>query len=228
MTQETVYQDINPTELHKVYGINCYQNAIGYKPITIHYNEAAGRLNYLTLCPGNMAQILNDDFSRNAGYEISSHMMKKILISQCKEDQLEELETRTLSTPINVPEGKRLIALFYSNERKDFDFQYYDQKSRMWKNKTPTEDYTEREDMPRFLAGGYVFTRFFVAPENIEPKGVPKGNSHHFREEDITLNLPATIQPWERGPCFQKTEGGFYLKKTEKVYASPDLSFARS
>lgn len=228
MDHHIEYADIDAIQLHSVYGINCYQNAIGYKPITTHFNELSGRLSYLTLCPGNLAKILSDHFSRNSGYEISSQDMKKLLVAQCLEDGLEELETRTVQNPINVPENKRLIAMLYSNERKDFDFQYYDAKSKMWKNKTPLEPYSEREDLPRFLGGGYVLTRLFIAPENIEPKGVPKGHTHVYEDQSIILNLPETVQTWERGPCFKKTQGGFYSPRTEKLYASPDLSFSKS
>lgn len=227
MAYDVEYSGTDPVQLHAVYGVNCYQNAIGYKPITVHFNKNSGNVSYLTLCPGNLAQILHE-FGRNAGHEISSYDMKKMLIAQCREDGLEELEARSTNSPIHVPEGKRLVAMLYSNERKDFDFQFHDAIAGKWKNKTPMETYTERDDLPKFLAGGYVLSRLFICPENVAPKGAPKGQIHTYKDQDVVLTLPEIAHPWERGPCLQKTAGGLYLPRTDKTYASPDLSFVKS
>lgn len=228
MDQEIVYSGNDAIQLHAVYGVNCYQNAIGYKPITIHFNNKSGYLSYLTLCPGDLAKIINDHDHRYPGQQISSYDMKKLIIAQCREDGLEELEARSVSEAIYVPDGKRLVAMLYSAEHKDFDFQFYDEKSNTWKNKTPLEGYSEREDLPKFLGGGYVLTRLFMCPEGIEPKGAPKGRTYSYKDKEITLNLPETVQSWERGPCLKREETGFYCSRTGMTYASPDFSFIKN
>jgi hypothetical protein len=217
---QPIFEDVMPIARHGLYGINCYQHAIGIRPITLHYNKLTRSISYLTLCPGNTAQHISQRASLPA-----SHEMKELVIQGSKEDGLVELETRNPEDSINIPVNSRLIALYFSLALNDFDFHVFNQEKRSWENKTPFAPVTEIEKLPRILGGGYTLCRLFIAEaQNIRGHGVPQGQSYKY-QDGTSLNLPQLIKPWERGPALKCAENGYFLERTNKIYAAPDLSF---
>jgi hypothetical protein len=221
-----ISQDTDAIGLHHKYGMNCYQNAIGFEPITIHFNKSTQTLNYLTLCPGDMAKKV---FQKNGTLPtniVPHYEIKKLVIESCHEDGLEELEERNLNAITRIPSDRKLIALFFSSERCDFDFHVFDEKNACWRNKTPFANETTTTELPKWFAGGYVLSRFFTASKTTDtPRGVPEGERFQY-PNGITLNIPDRKHPWEYGAILNLQEDGARLTKDKRLYPIPDLSFS--
>ncbi len=213
----------DPVTLHKIYGVNCYQHAIGHLPITLHFNQRSGNISYTTLCPGHLAKNLGN----LSLHDISAYEAKRKIIYACQEDGLEELEQRSLSEPISIPKDRKMIAFYFSSERKDFDFHVLNQRE-IWENKTPFADVSETDNLPTMIAGGYILTRLFFAPQKVTPHGVNIGKSYTYPDGTI-LNLPERPELWERGPSLIRNAGGGYeLARRGTFHSAPDLTFLKN
>lgn len=122
-------------DLHQIYGVNCYQYAIGYHPITLYFNKQTSSISYSTLCPGDLTSIISQN-GKSSLKDMAPYEAKKQIILACKKDTLEELEaTRSPDEAISIPPNKKLIALFFSGDCGDFDFHVLNNVTNMWKTK---------------------------------------------------------------------------------------------
>lgn len=218
---EPKFSEIPPLRRHFLYGVNCYQFAIGYQPITV-FTQAANpnRFAYLTLCPGNFAEKV----WQQGGVGISTYNFKNLIRTSCQEDQLIELEQRSIHDPINAPDGERLIALYFAPGDEtgpgDFHFVYLNNTNRQWEEKTPFADIVVHDHLPPSLPGGYIFSRFFAAKEGIQPQGLPSGIFVPC-QSNPGLNFVENQPFWARGPVLKDHGNGLFLRRGHPLYAKP-------
>ncbi len=220
---EPKFSDVPPLRRHFIYGVNCYQYAIGkgdeVTVFTKHPRKQA--FNYLTLCPGHMAETA---LSSGQSY-IPAHELKRLIIQGCREDNLVELEQHSPHAAIHVPDSMRLIAFYFTDNTErgmgDFDFMVHNPKTSKWENKTPLLDVDCTEGLLPSRENDYIFQRFFLAPHDIVPNGIPRGTPIKL-SDDLSLNIVTDKPYWAQGPVLEdRGEQGLFLRRLYPHYAKP-------
>lgn len=220
---EPKFSDVPPLRRHFIYGVNCYQYAIGkgHEVTVFTKDRTKQEFNYLTLCPGHMAEAA---LSGGQSY-ISAYELKRLIIQGCREDKLVELEQRSLHAAIHVPDNMRLIAFYFTDNTDrgmgDFDFMVYNPKTSKWENKTPLSDTDFIDNLLPSHGNHYIFQRFFVAPDNVAPCGIPQGMPAKL-SNDLSLNIVTDKPYWARGPVLEdRGDQGLFFRRLHPHYAKP-------
>lgn len=212
------YSDVSPLRRHWLYGVNCYQNAIGYDPVTV-FTAAANPTDfaYMCLAPGTLAQRMDAANKKT--------IQKKDVLDACREDGLILLDTTSIHATITVPNDMRLIALYFREDAtgaNDFDFKVLNKHSNKWESKTIIGDKIEMDSLIEKDVIGYRFEHFLLAPENIQPLGLPHGTSTFFYQgDDVTLRFVEGTPHWARGPVLQDRGTHLYRDRYCPLYAKP-------
>lgn len=215
---DPIFSDVSPLRRHWLYGVNCYQNALGYDPVTVFTSAANPKdFAYMCLAPGTLAQRM---YAAN-----KNSIQKKDVLDGCREDGLIVLEDATRHAAITVPQDMRLIALYFREDAtgaNDFDFKVLNKQSNTWENKIPMGDKMKMDALIERDFFGYQFEHFLLAPENIEPLGLPQGTSTIFHQgDDITLRFVEGAPDWARGPVLQDRGTHLYRARQCPLYAKP-------
>jgi len=163
------YEALGIEQLHYVYGADCYQHAIGYKPVIFYRNTAMFDpsdpqdtfITYVGLQPGSVCK-------RKLLEERDPKIFAQNVLAACLEEGLIDCEDN-----FRQEAGYRTLALFLrEKERGDGnDHHYAVNVGGVWESKTaraPVIRSLRKED----LTPGYTFDRYLLAPENMLPMAI--------------------------------------------------------
>ena len=114
------FEKLAPKDRHYAYGVNCYQHAIGYPhPLLVFYgstrDDGAYEGVYINLNPGNF------DSREYAIFHEEADLLdyRDFIIQQCLKDGFVEF-----GPALKKQDGHRTIAIFFSDNPRDFHFAY--------------------------------------------------------------------------------------------------------
>lgn len=217
------FSDISPLRRHFIYGVNCYQHAIGIKPITLFANTPAPEsYQYMTLCPGNMAKSAWEKAGGISIRSLPTYILKDLLYEGCRNDGLTIVENTSRNAAIHIPERHSLIALFYSQYRSDFHFLRFNEKQNKWEQKTPLSDVEEIDSLPPIIMGDYTFSKLMIVPPDINPQGRVPGILVNLAD-DISLNVVKKRPHWANGPILEDRGDSTFFRPRKQILAKPYL-----
>ncbi len=158
------YTLVRQQDLHYIYGVNCYQSAIGYDtPVLCAYSlEENVVVSYLSLYPGSLDNKKISLISTAKESQDNDAYVDR-LFKGCAEDGLIEEGQK-----FSQAEGFHTLALFFNYKEMDFHFARH--SNGKWLSKFPTApviSYKDIEALEKDTA--YSFHSFFLAPINTTP-----------------------------------------------------------
>tara|TARA_B100002003_G_scaffold85528_1_gene80009 strand:- start:16 stop:720 length:705 start_codon:yes stop_codon:yes gene_type:complete len=157
-----IFADIQPEDLHYLYGANCFQHALGYSGALIALEKSRDiiSLNYITLFPGTNA---------SAFYNCASlDHFNRVLSAACKDEGIENCGMN-----FRQCQGYRTLAIFSGlgpEGRLDYHFAFLN-KNGQWEDKTPfkpSKTYADTSEIERDQ--GYKLQFYGLIREGKEPK----------------------------------------------------------
>ncbi len=162
--QENELETTLPIDLHYMYGVNCYQHAIGFSDPIIEISESSEPDNiltarYIALLPGNHSE---QDAPKN------SEEFFNYIISCCEEDGI-----ISLGGNFEQREGFRTMAIFTGTEnggRQGLHFAYLNEND-LWEDKIffrGARTYQNTNECAE--ANSAQFKSYALVPNDIKPK----------------------------------------------------------
>ena len=139
-----LFQDVQPEDLHYLYGGNCFQHAIGYNQPIMGCEKLGDitKLNYVTLCPGSNAAVF---------YGAQTLPEFNILLKKaCEEEGL-----KNIGDNFRECEGFRTLAVFSGrapNGRLDYHFAFMNDDG-LWEHKVPFKPVTTNKSTEEIKIG---------------------------------------------------------------------------
>ena len=156
------FLDIPQEKLHFVYGVNCFQHAIGYStPIAASQTGSEGSfsLYYMKLTPGNFSSV--EVFAR-----IIKNQYKDLILEGCTVENLISCGNRAV-----VRDGYRTLALYFHKTFDDFHFAFLNDQGK-WEAKLIFELPREYETVQAAGGNDYTFHSFLLAPNDLMPSAI--------------------------------------------------------
>jgi hypothetical protein len=211
------YASFPPEDLHYIYGVNCYQHAIGYPNPIFYRCECDGEefVYYVKLQPGSISNL---DMPRTATTKEYSNR----IIANCEEDGLIFCGDRCV-----VREGYRTLA-FYTDTfcEQDFHFAFLNDKG-LWETKCPWIAPRAFKDVRAAGLGQFQLRGYLLAPDGFLPKAisewVPKSvgiitSSNRVILLDKVPEIEAHCAPTL---VFRPKHAACYLTKYNAVFPGP-------
>jgi hypothetical protein len=199
---------IPPENLHYIYGVNCFQHAIGYRhpiieQVVLDQNNVF--VTYIALRPGSPDKPLDI---------YNPEEFKKNIIEACHDEGLVNCNDRFLRRS-----GYRTLALFFSEdpERCDYHFAFLNSDGK-WETKAPFHKVITSTDLET-ASWDCKFNRFLLAPEDHIPKAIAE-----WRPSTIKIPAPSgnTIELAEISNECRGVFGNRLLFLLDQNIASPD------